>query len=66
MKGKTIIKSLIVSLITVIAMFLFVSYLSSCINGTCTLSSGSFPILYFLVFIVVAVASLIAFGWKDN
>jgi len=66
MKGKTILKSIIVSAIAVIVMFLFIAYMASCINESCTLSSGTFPILYFIEFIVILIASLIAFGLKDK
>ena len=66
MKGKTILKSVIVSAIVVLVMFLLISYMASCINGSCTLSSGAFPILYFVEFIVIVVASLIAFGLGDK
>jgi len=66
MKGKTIVKSIIISVVAVIVMFLLISYMASCINGSCTLSSGAFPILYFVEFIVIVVASLIAFGLGDK
>ncbi len=71
MKGKTVLKCVIISIVTAIVMFMVVNYMIGCMGGvnmvtTCQITPQAPMYLTIVSFVISLLASLIAFGIGDK